>query len=93
MDIQVIKTQHSRIGEIHFENLGIWEVFSDHMFSMEYKNNEWTSPQIIPFGRHRDIPLLCSLHYGQGVFFKRSKRHSTEKKGSMYSARKNIMSG
>ncbi|KPQ41158.1 MAG: hypothetical protein MPEBLZ_04297, partial [Candidatus Methanoperedens nitroreducens] len=51
MDIQVIKTQHSRVGETDFENLGFGEVFSDHMFSMEYKNNEWASPQIIPYGK------------------------------------------
>ena len=68
MDIQVIKTQHSRVGETDFENLGFGEVFSDHMFSMEYKNNEWTSPQIIPFGRIGIFPSLCSLHYGQVVF-------------------------
>jgi len=61
-------TQHSRLGETDFENLGFGEVFSDHMFSMEYKNNEWTSAQIIPYGEIGILPSLCSLHYGQVVF-------------------------
>ncbi len=56
------------INETDFENLGFGEVFSDHMFSMEYKNGEWTSPQIVPFGKIEIFPSLCSLHYGQVVF-------------------------
>ncbi len=68
MDVQVIKTQHSRVNETDFENLGFGEVFSDHMLSMDYKNGEWTSPQIIPFGKIGIFPSMCSLHYGQVVF-------------------------
>ncbi len=58
----------SNIGKIDFENLGFGEVFTDHMFSMEYKNGEWLWPQIIPFGKMEILPSLCSLHYGQIVF-------------------------
>jgi branched-chain amino acid aminotransferase len=66
--INITKTHKSRIIETDFENLGFGEIFSDHMFSMEYKNGEWTSPQIVPFGKIEVFPSLCSLHYGQVVF-------------------------
>ncbi len=68
LKINITKTHKSRINEADLENLGFGEVFSDHMFSMEYKNGEWTSPQIVPFGKIEILPSLCSLHYGQVVF-------------------------
>ncbi|HLB72218.1 MAG: branched-chain amino acid aminotransferase [Candidatus Methanoperedens sp.] len=68
MKINITKTHKSRIDETEFENLGFGEVFSDHMFSMDYRNGEWTSAQIIPFGNIEILPSLCSLHYGQVVF-------------------------
>ncbi len=68
MKIEITETHHSRINETDFENLGFGEVFSDHMFSMEYRNGGWVSPEIIPFGKIEIYPSLCSLHYGQVVF-------------------------
>lgn len=58
----------TNISKIDFENLGFGEIFSDHMFSAEYKNGEWIFPQIMPFGKLEILPSLCSLHYGQIVF-------------------------
>lgn len=66
--MQITKTYPSRLSETDFEHLGFGEVFSDHMFSMEYMDGEWTLPQIIPFGKIEILPSLCSLHYGQVVF-------------------------
>jgi branched-chain amino acid aminotransferase len=66
--MEIIKTKQSRKDQTDFENLGFGEVFSDHMFSMEYKDKEWLSPQIIPFGPLEIYPSMCSLHYGQIVF-------------------------
>ncbi len=68
LKMNITKTHKSRINETDFENLGFGEVFSDNMFSMEYKNDEWASPQIVPFGKIEILPSLCSLHYGQVVF-------------------------
>jgi len=66
--MEMIKTKKSRREQTDFENLGFGEVFSDHMLSMEYKDKEWLSPQIIPFGPLQIYPSMCSLHYGQIVF-------------------------
>ena len=56
MKINITKTHKSRINEKDFENLGFGEVFGDHMFNMEYKNGEWTSRQIVPFGKIEILP-------------------------------------
>jgi branched-chain amino acid aminotransferase len=68
LKIEIRKVPKSRLDEVDFDNLVFGEIFSDHMFSMEYKNGEWTAPQVIPFGKIEILPSLCSLHYGQIVF-------------------------
>ncbi len=68
MEIKVTKIKKSRIAEVDFNNLKFGEALSDHMFSMEYKEGKWVSPEIIPFGAIEIFPSLCALHYGQIVF-------------------------
>jgi len=68
LKMEIVKTRRSRIDQVDFENLGFGEVFSDHMLSIEYKDREWASPQIIPYGLMDVFPAMCSLHYGQIVF-------------------------
>ncbi|MCP4520247.1 MAG: branched-chain amino acid aminotransferase [Cytophagales bacterium] len=67
-NIQINKTENSRIGEIDFNNLAFGRTFSDHMFVVDYENGEWGTPQIIPFQNLSFSPALISLHYGQTVF-------------------------
>lgn len=66
--MEIIKTQNSRKDQIDFGKLGFGEIFSDHMFSMDYINGKWVSSQIIPYGKIEIFPSMCSLHYGQIVF-------------------------
>ncbi len=68
MEIQIGQTSHSRLDEVDLDDLGFGEVFSDHMFMLQYKDNRWKSPFILPFGNIEISPSLCTLHYGQAVF-------------------------
>jgi branched-chain amino acid aminotransferase len=68
LDINIRKTNKSRIDEVDFDNLGFGEVFTDHMFSMDYENDEWTNPRIEPYGKIEFEPAMCTLHYAQSVF-------------------------
>ena len=43
-------------------------VFTDHMFSMIYKNGLWNNPKIHPYGPLSISPAALCLHYGQGIF-------------------------
>jgi len=66
--MKINKTSRSRRDQIDFENLGFGEVFSDHMMIMDYRDGEWASPQIVPYGTIEVYPAMCSLHYGQIIF-------------------------
>jgi branched-chain amino acid aminotransferase len=43
-------------------------IFSDHMFSMYHKGNQWTDARIHPYGPLSLSPAALCLHYGQGIF-------------------------
>lgn len=66
--IKITKTKESRIKEVDFNNIPFGKVFSDHMFTMDYKDGEWSNPEILPFGKMLFSPAMSSLHYGQSIF-------------------------
>lgn len=68
MNIQITKTQNSRINEVDFDNLPFGRVFSDHMFTMDYEDGEWKNPEIVPYGNLSLSPATSSIHYGQSIF-------------------------
>ncbi|TFG34407.1 branched-chain amino acid aminotransferase [Candidatus Thorarchaeota archaeon] len=43
-------------------------VFTDHMFSMTYRENRWCDAMIHPYGPLSISPAALCLHYGQGIF-------------------------
>ena len=67
-DIKITKTKTSKINSVDFKNLGFGEVFSDHMFSMDYENGRWINQRIEPYGKIEFEPAMCTLHYAQAVF-------------------------
>jgi branched-chain amino acid aminotransferase len=68
LNIETVKVKNSRLGEVDFDHLNFGEVFSDHMFRMDYANGAWNNPKIVPFGKIEVLPSLSTLHYGQTVF-------------------------
>lgn len=66
--IKLIKTRQSGLLNVDFKNLKFGETFSDHMFSVEYKDGKWTNPEIKPFGNFEVSPATSVFHYGQAVF-------------------------
>lgn len=67
-EIEVQRTEHSRLSEINFKNLPFGKVFSDHALIAKYTNGEWQAPKIIPYGDIHLSPATSALHYGQAVF-------------------------
>src|ERR1700712_4737061 len=68
LDIQITKTQHSRLAETDFTNLAFGRTFSDHMFVADYADGEWKNFQIMPYGEIGFSPAISALHYGQAFF-------------------------
>lgn len=66
--IKITKAKTSKINEVDFDNIPFGKVFSDHMFSMDYKDGEWKNFEITPFQNLSFSPAISSMHYGQAIF-------------------------
>ena len=50
-------------------NLVFGNIFTDHMFVMDYKEGEgWFDPRIVPYGNFSITPAAMAIHYGQEIF-------------------------
>jgi len=50
-------------------NLPFGDIFTDHMFLMDYETGEgWLNPRIVPYGNFSIDPAAMSIHYGQAIF-------------------------
>ena len=68
MDIKIELTRNPK-EKPSAENLGFGQVFSDHMFLMEYTEGKgWHDPRIIPYGPIAYDPSIMVVHYGQTIF-------------------------
>ena len=66
--LSVTRVSRSRLPQVDFEDLGFGKYFSDHMFSMRWRDGRWEQPEVIPYGEVGIEPGAASLHYGQTVF-------------------------
>jgi len=49
--------------------LGFGDIFTDHMFTMEYESGKgWFNAEIQPYGKLSVDPAAMGIHYGQEVF-------------------------
>ena len=68
ISVKINRTETSRISEVDWDNLPFGKVFSDHMLVMDYKDGEWQTPEIMPFGSLSLHPATSAIHYGQSIF-------------------------
>jgi branched-chain amino acid aminotransferase len=66
--IRVERTASSRLREVDFAKVGFSDVFSDHMFTAEYRDGLWKEGVIRPYGPISLSPSVSGLHYGVSVF-------------------------
>lgn len=68
MNIEIVKTQAPRRRPEHGK-LGFGTNFSDHVFSMQWKEDSgWHSPRIEAYGPIALEPAASVLHYAQAIF-------------------------
>ena len=67
-DFPLTPVERSRIGEVDFDSPGFGRIFSDHMFSVDYRDGAWVEPRIHPYAPLELAPGVAMLHYGQTVF-------------------------
>lgn len=67
-DIQLQPVTASRVEQVDLNNPGFGDIFSDHMFSLEYRDGSWQNARIMPFEEMTFSPAMATIHYGQTVF-------------------------
>jgi branched-chain amino acid aminotransferase len=68
MQLTITKTQNPK-PKPDSASLGFGNVFTDHMFNMDYEAGKgWYNPRIEPYAPLRMDPATMVLHYGQGIF-------------------------
>ncbi len=68
MKFKTTLVKESKLPGVDLSNVPFGRVFSDHMFVAELKEGQWTSPEILPFGKIQISPSMTALHYGQSIF-------------------------
>lgn len=66
--LKIEKTAKSRIDQLDFDNIKFGNIFTDHMFEVDWENGEWHNPRIVPYGTISVSPAIKVFHYGQAVF-------------------------
>jgi len=67
--IVIEKTKTPKQKPADPSKLGFGNIFSDHMFIMDYTEGKgWHDPRIVPYGPIELEPSVMVLHYGQAIF-------------------------
>lgn len=68
-DISVELTKHPKAKPADEHKLPFGDIFTDHMFIMDYDRGQgWHDARIVPYGSLPIDPAAMVLHYGQEVF-------------------------
>lgn len=68
-ELRVELTKNHKKKPVDESQLGFGQIFTDHMFIMDYHAGEgWHDPRIVPYAPFQMDPAAAVLHYGQSVF-------------------------
>lgn len=68
MNVSITKTTNPR-QKPSSDSLGFGNVFSDHMFILDYTEGKgWHDARIVPYGALPFEPSMMTFHYGQSIF-------------------------
>ena len=71
MEIKIIKAGPDQLKKKPGDenNLSFGDIFTDHMFVMDYKSGTgWHNARIIPYGNFHIDPAAMGIHYAQEIF-------------------------
>jgi branched-chain amino acid aminotransferase len=66
--VRIDRVVKSRVQEVDFATVPFSSVFSDHMYSAEFRDGRWSDGHIQPYGPISVSPSISALHYGISVF-------------------------
>jgi branched-chain amino acid aminotransferase len=66
--IRIDRVTRSRLPEVDLATVPFSAVFSDHMFSAEFRDGRWSNGLIRPYGPIPLAPSISAIQYGISVF-------------------------
>lgn len=83
MQIKVTEKPYVDRGKLPKDELqiGFGKIFTDHMFLMDFRNEQWLEPRIESFKNLQLPPTAAVLHYGQAIFEGMKAFHQEKTKG------------
>lgn len=67
-DFNITLTKESRLKDFNVKDIPFGKYFTDHMLVVDYKDGQWQTPEIMPYGPLQISPAASVLHYGQAIF-------------------------
>lgn len=68
LDINVTKTERSKLNDLNLDNIPFGKYITDHMLEADFENGEWKNVEIKPYQPLLLEPTTMALHYGQAIF-------------------------
>lgn len=91
MEITITKTSNPKAKPADETKLGFGQIFTDHMFIMNYDEGEgWHDARIVPYGPIPMDPSSMCLHYGQEVFEGMKAYRTPDGKINLFRPEKNM---
>ena len=73
------------------KDFGFGQIFTPHMFRLDWKDGAWRDPRIVPYGPFAIDPAAKVLHYGQEIFEgMKAYKNSQDQTVHMFRPDKNI---
>lgn len=60
--------KHLKVHPVDESKLGFGDIYTDHMFKMDFHDGEWRDPRIEPLAPLQLSPAAMVLHYSQTIF-------------------------
>ena len=90
MEIKITRVQTGRKRPAD-SDLGFGQVFTDHMFVMDYSPEKgWHNPEIMPYTDFSISPAAMVFHYGQAIFEGLKAYKTADKTIQLFRARENF---
>jgi branched-chain amino acid aminotransferase len=67
-NFDVTRTTKSHVSDVDFDNIPFGKIFSDHMFTADFIDGQWTNLSIVPVAPLSIHPGNMAWHYGQSIF-------------------------
>lgn len=91
MEIKITKTTTPKAKPTDESKLGFGQIFTDHMFIMNYDDGEgWHDARIVPYAPIPLDPAAMCLHYGQEVFEGMKAYKTPDGKTNLFRPEKNM---